>query len=67
MLRRNASVWQYVTCRKFLLPGGLCETLCSSANSVLRFSDSEEFSFRWVVIKSASEPIVVNLPKDAWK
>jgi uncharacterized RmlC-like cupin family protein len=28
---------------------------------------SREFPFRWVVIRSTSEPIVVNLPEDAWK
>ena len=28
---------------------------------------SKEFPFRWVVIRSTSEPIVVNLPEDAWK
>jgi hypothetical protein len=28
---------------------------------------SKEFPFRWVVIRSTSEPIVVILPEDAWK
>jgi uncharacterized RmlC-like cupin family protein len=28
---------------------------------------SKEFPFRWVVIRSTSEPIVVNLSEDAWK
>jgi uncharacterized RmlC-like cupin family protein len=28
---------------------------------------SKEFPFRWVVIRSTSEPIVVNLPEDIWK
>ena len=28
---------------------------------------SKEFPFRWVVIRSTSEPIVVNLPEDTWK
>jgi uncharacterized RmlC-like cupin family protein len=28
---------------------------------------SKEFPFRWVVIRSTSEPIVVNLTEDAWK
>jgi uncharacterized RmlC-like cupin family protein len=28
---------------------------------------SKEFPFRWVVIRSTSEPIVVNLPEEAWK
>jgi hypothetical protein len=28
---------------------------------------SKEFPFRRVVIRSTSEPIVVNLPEDAWK
>ena len=28
---------------------------------------SKEFPFRWVVVRSTSEPIVVNLPEDAWK
>ena len=28
---------------------------------------SKEIPFRWVVIRSTSEPIVVNLPEDAWK
>jgi hypothetical protein len=27
---------------------------------------SKEFPFRWVVIGSTSEPIVVSLPEDAW-
>ena len=27
---------------------------------------SKEFPFRWVVIRSTSEPIVVNLPEDTW-
>jgi uncharacterized RmlC-like cupin family protein len=28
---------------------------------------SQEFPFRWVVIRSISQPIVVNLPEDTWK
>jgi uncharacterized RmlC-like cupin family protein len=28
---------------------------------------SKDTPFRWVVIRSTSEPIVVNLPEDAWK
>jgi uncharacterized RmlC-like cupin family protein len=28
---------------------------------------SATLPFRWVVIRSSSEPIVVNLPEDAWK
>jgi uncharacterized RmlC-like cupin family protein len=28
---------------------------------------SKDTPFRWVVIRSTSEPIVVNLPDDAWK
>ena len=28
---------------------------------------SKDVAFRWVVIRSSSEPIVVNLPEDAWK
>lgn len=28
---------------------------------------SKDTPFRWVVIRSSSEPIVVNLPEDAWK
>jgi uncharacterized RmlC-like cupin family protein len=27
---------------------------------------SEETAFRWVVVRSTSEPIVVNLPEDFW-
>jgi uncharacterized RmlC-like cupin family protein len=30
-------------------------------------NQSKEFAFRWVVIRSTSEPIVVNLPEDTWK
>ena len=28
---------------------------------------SKDVAFRWVVIRSSSEPIVVNLPEDIWK
>jgi uncharacterized RmlC-like cupin family protein len=28
---------------------------------------SKDVAFRWVVIRSSSEPIVVNLPEDTWK
>ncbi len=28
---------------------------------------SQDVPFRWVVIRSSSEPIVVNLPDDVWK
>lgn len=28
---------------------------------------SKETAFRWVVVRSSSEPIVVNLPEDTWK
>jgi uncharacterized RmlC-like cupin family protein len=28
---------------------------------------SQEDSFRWVVVRSTSEPIVVNLPEDFWE
>jgi hypothetical protein len=28
---------------------------------------SKEFPFHWVVVKGTSEPIVVNLPEDAWE
>ncbi len=28
---------------------------------------SKEAPFRWVVVRSTSEPIVVNLPEDAWE
>ena len=28
---------------------------------------SKENAFRWVVVRSSSEPIVVNLPDDTWK
>jgi uncharacterized RmlC-like cupin family protein len=28
---------------------------------------SKEIPSRWVVIRSTSEPIVVNLPEDAWE
>jgi uncharacterized RmlC-like cupin family protein len=28
---------------------------------------SKDTPFRWVVIRSTSEPILVNLPEDAWK
>lgn len=28
---------------------------------------SKNMPFRWVVVRSSSEPIVVNLPEDSWK
>jgi uncharacterized RmlC-like cupin family protein len=28
---------------------------------------SKDTAFRWVVVRSSSEPIVVNLPDDMWK
>jgi hypothetical protein len=28
---------------------------------------SKDTPFRWVVIRSTSEPIVVNLPEETWK
>jgi len=31
------------------------------------FNPSNEDSFRWVVVRSTPEPIVVNLPDDFWK
>jgi uncharacterized RmlC-like cupin family protein len=30
-------------------------------------NQSAEKPFRWIVIRSTSEPIVVNLPEDSWK
>ena len=30
-------------------------------------NQSKDAPFRWVVIRSTSEPIVVNLPEDTWK
>src|ERR1700733_4895565 len=30
-------------------------------------NQSRDTPFKWVVIRSTSEPIVVNLPEDAWK
>ena len=28
---------------------------------------SKDSAFRWIVVRSSSEPIVVNLPEDTWK